>query len=149
MTTYGVDLGEGVPSGAIIIWSGLLSEIPSGFIRCDGNNGTPDLRDKFVKCVPNAVTNPGLIGGESEHVLTMSEMPIHSHPVFDAGHQHQSNLHGPSIGIFVQPTRFFANTLKTLNTDSKTPVLTIDNAGIDEAHENKPVFFEVIYIQKV
>ncbi len=147
MTTYGVELGA-LPSGVIVVWTGLLSDIPSGFIICDGNNGTPDLRDKFVKCVPNNITNPGLTGGESEHVLTMSEMPNHSHPVFDLGHQHQSNFHGSITGVFTQPPRFFANRLKTINTDTKVPIITVNNAGNDQAHENKPAFFEVIYIQK-
>jgi len=148
MTTYGVDLGAGIPSGAIVIWSGTLSNIPSGFLLCDGTSGTPDLRDKFVKCVPNAVTNPGLTGGESEHTLATTEMPNHNHSVFDAGHQHQSFFHGSITGIFVQPPRFFANRSKTLNTDTKVPIITVNNAGTDTPHENKPAFFEVLYIQK-
>ena len=35
-------------SGAIILWSGAIVDIPSGFVICDGNNGTPDLRNKFI-----------------------------------------------------------------------------------------------------
>lgn len=37
-----------VPSGAILMWSGTISNIPSGWVLCDGTNGTPDLRDRFV-----------------------------------------------------------------------------------------------------
>lgn len=37
-----------IPIGTIVIWSGTLGTIPTGFRRCDGTNGTPDLRDKFV-----------------------------------------------------------------------------------------------------
>eukprot|EP01084_Bolivina_argentea_P088686 160111_1 len=36
------------PNGIVIIWYGLISNIPPGFALCDGSNGTPDLRDKFV-----------------------------------------------------------------------------------------------------
>ena len=39
---------EGVPSGVIAIWSGATGAIPSGWVICDGNNSTPDLRDRFV-----------------------------------------------------------------------------------------------------
>ncbi|MCQ9206772.1 MAG: phage tail protein [Omnitrophica bacterium] len=39
---------EGVPSGGIIMWSGSIASIPVGWVLCDGNNGTPDLRDKFI-----------------------------------------------------------------------------------------------------
>jgi len=37
-----------VPIGGIINWSGALLDIPDGYQECDGTNGTPDLRDKFV-----------------------------------------------------------------------------------------------------
>jgi len=37
-----------VPPGGIIIWAGFIPAIPAGFVICDGNNGTPDLRDRFI-----------------------------------------------------------------------------------------------------
>ena len=37
-----------VPAGGIILWSGLVSNIPSGWYLCNGSNGTPDLRNTFV-----------------------------------------------------------------------------------------------------
>ncbi len=37
-----------IPSGSIIQWFGSIGSIPSGFVLCDGNNGTPDLRNKFI-----------------------------------------------------------------------------------------------------
>lgn len=46
ITSGGV--GSGVPSGVILMWSGSIASIPSGWQLCDGTNGTPDLRDKFV-----------------------------------------------------------------------------------------------------
>lgn len=46
------DSGKGltflVPSGGIIMWSGSIATIPSGYVLCNGANGTPDLRDKFI-----------------------------------------------------------------------------------------------------
>ena len=38
----------GLPSGVIMMWSGAASDVPSGFVLCDGNNNTPNLLDKFV-----------------------------------------------------------------------------------------------------
>jgi len=35
-------------SGLILIWSGAIANIPSGFVLCDGNNGTPNLQNRFV-----------------------------------------------------------------------------------------------------
>lgn len=37
-----------IPIGCIIIWSGNIGNIPTGWRLCDGTNNTPDLRDKFV-----------------------------------------------------------------------------------------------------
>ena len=50
-----------VPSGGIIMWSGSIGSIPSGYYICDGTNGTPDLRDRFVVGAGNtyAVGNTG------------------------------------------------------------------------------------------
>lgn len=38
--------GASIPTGGIIIWSG--SAVPDGWALCDGTNGTPDLRGRFV-----------------------------------------------------------------------------------------------------
>lgn len=37
-----------MPSGGIIMWSGTVATIPTGWVLCDGTNSTPDLRDKFI-----------------------------------------------------------------------------------------------------
>ena len=37
-----------VPTGAILLWSGSIGSIPAGWYLCNGSNGTPDLRDRFV-----------------------------------------------------------------------------------------------------
>jgi len=34
--------------GEIILWSDSIATIPSGWVICDGNNGTPNLTDRFV-----------------------------------------------------------------------------------------------------
>jgi hypothetical protein len=36
------------PTGGIILWSGSVASIPSGWALCNGSNGTPDLRNRFV-----------------------------------------------------------------------------------------------------
>jgi hypothetical protein len=40
--------GAAFPSGAIVLWSGSIGSIPSGWLICDGTSGTPDLRNRFV-----------------------------------------------------------------------------------------------------
>ena len=37
-----------IPIGGIIMWSGTVASIPANWALCDGNNSTPDLRDRFI-----------------------------------------------------------------------------------------------------
>jgi len=37
-----------IPKGVIVMWSGTLATIPAGWALCDGSNGTPNLKDKFI-----------------------------------------------------------------------------------------------------
>jgi hypothetical protein len=37
-----------LPYGTIVLWYGNIASIPDTWVLCDGNNGTPDLRDVFV-----------------------------------------------------------------------------------------------------
>ena len=37
-----------IPTGVIVMWSGSIASIPTGWLICDGTNGTPDLRNRFI-----------------------------------------------------------------------------------------------------
>lgn len=67
-------LPPGVPSGAIMMWSG--STAPTGWALCDGTNGTPDLRDRFVVGAGGSLAGP--TGGSGSHSHTVSG---HTHSV--------------------------------------------------------------------
>lgn len=56
--------GGGVPTGLIVMWAGLVADIPTGWALCDGQNGTPDLRNRFIK---GASGEAGATGGSSTH----------------------------------------------------------------------------------
>lgn len=47
----------GVPIGTILAYTGDLNKIPSGWYLCDGTNGTPDLRGRFLEGVTTDVGN--------------------------------------------------------------------------------------------
>lgn len=55
-----------VPAGIIAMWSGALASIPAGWLLCDGTNGTPDLRDRFIMGW-GAGVDPGGSGGALQH----------------------------------------------------------------------------------
>lgn len=52
--------------GMIVIWSGALVDIPDGWVLCDGDNGTPDLRNRFVIGAGDTYA-PDDSGGEASH----------------------------------------------------------------------------------
>jgi len=66
------------PAGTIQIWSGSLGTIPNGWQLCDGTNGSPDLRDRFVAGAGSTYA-PDDTGGSATHVLTDSEVPVRDH----------------------------------------------------------------------
>lgn len=68
------------PPGVIVMWSGPLGAIPSGWALCDGTNGTPDLRERFVMGA-SAGQDPGGQGGKNLQLLTVNELPMHHHDV--------------------------------------------------------------------
>ena len=49
-----VNKGGSLPIGTILAYVGDLSKIPNGWFLCDGSNGTPDLRDRFLEGVGSA-----------------------------------------------------------------------------------------------
>lgn len=52
--------------GLIVMWHGSIASIPKGWVLCDGTNGTPDLRGKFVPCAYSTLP-AGSTGGTSTH----------------------------------------------------------------------------------
>lgn len=90
-----------IPTGVIVMWSGAVSSIPSGWRLCDGTNGTPNLRDRFVLGAGGAY-NPGVTGGSANATLvghthtsrstfTGNDLPTHTHTLNDFGHSHTVN----------------------------------------------------------
>ncbi len=67
-----------VPQGGIIMWSGSITNIPAGYALCNGNNGTPDLRNRFVVGAGGGYS-VGNTGGTNEVSLTQGETPLRSH----------------------------------------------------------------------
>jgi hypothetical protein len=72
------------------MWGGLVANIPTGWVLCDGQNGTPDLRDRFIV---GATGDPGATGGASSHTHAAHSGVInHTHPVTDPGHVHAQGI---------------------------------------------------------
>jgi hypothetical protein len=55
-----------IPAGLISLWSGSVASIPDGWVICDGNNNTPDLRNNFVVGAGDTY-DPEDTGGATTH----------------------------------------------------------------------------------
>lgn len=160
--------GGGLPSGCIVIWSGASTAIPDGWALCNGTNGTPDLRDRFVLGAGSTYA-VGATGGEATHKLTISEMPSHFHEETfrcnlpslganriascDARYATTTDSAAPSynVGATVSGPRYY---IKNISGDqiaqgtNVQPLGTV-NAGGGAAHNNMPPYYALCYIMKL
>lgn len=144
-----------VATNTIIIWSGLLSNIPAGWVLCDGANGTPDLRDRFAKGVSTASTNPGGTGGQTSYTISSSQMASHSH----GGSTDSVGSHSHPLG-YNNGWEFYYNgndnEIQASNTDTvyttyagnHSHTMTTGNTGSGGSVNNTPAYYEVAYIMK-
>jgi len=88
-------LNSPLPSGGIILWSGAIASIPSGWLLCDGGSGTPDLRDRFVVGAGLGYA-VGDTGGSVTVVLETANLPSHSHPFSGTAEINGNHAHGGS-----------------------------------------------------
>ena len=73
---YGRDFNiVAFPRGMILMWSGSVTEIPRGWALCDGTNGTPDLRGRFVLGTSSEQVT-GSTGGENSQTLNLDAMRL-------------------------------------------------------------------------
>lgn len=82
-----------VPSGAIMMWSGSIASIPAGWYLCDGTNGTPNLRDRFIVGAGSTYA-VNATGGSADATL-----PSHTH-----------NVVGNTSGQSADHNHFFSGT---------------------------------------
>lgn len=195
------DNGSGpVPEGGIIMWSGSPGAIPVGYVLCDGssyldklgsNRVTPNLSGRFVVgynaggvATPVNVTtgkqlNYGAIGntgGENVHVLSVTEMPSHSHTASSGSagdHSHTAtsssagaHTHtltnrsgvGSSTGAVTagagsgttttSSAGAHTHTVTVASGGAHTHTVTVATSGNGLSHENRPAYYVLAYIMK-
>lgn len=121
-----------MPSGMIMMWSGSVASIPAGWRLCDGGNGTPDLRDRFIVGAGNEY-GVGSKGGAKEVTLSVAQMPSHNHKFNMMGDSYYHDNWIPSRGSNIP-----------FGIEGKT-----ESAGGDQPHENRPPYYGLCYIMKV
>lgn len=159
-----------MPYGAIIMWYGLVSTVPSGWTLCDGSNSTPDLRGKFVIGASVDVSNVSGVfnaatditgsttqtGGSKDAVVV-----THSHTfsgVTDQIGAHNHDYHsGTGAGSPGYPTvetdgnNTILYTIPTSDAGAHTHAYSGTSAASGVAADNKnlPPYYALCYIMKI
>lgn len=122
---YAMTAGNGTPKGGIIMWFGSIANIPSGWVLCDGSNGTPDLRDKFIvgaRQDNSNVAKTNVTGSLTQNggsvAITVANLPPHRHSV---GY-HATNKSDGGDSIYTVPVQSVVDGgLDSGNTGSGAP----------------------------
>ena len=91
---------DSFPSGGIIIWSGAANSLPNGWSLCDGQDGRPDLRNRFVigASASGNTTYPALsvnaTGGSANATLVSHSHTVDSHTHGDGTLVVDNHTHG-------------------------------------------------------
>jgi hypothetical protein len=137
-----------LPTGMILLWSGSIGSIPAGFLLCDGNNSTPDLRNRFV-IGAGSTYSVNQTGGSADaivvshtHTATVTD-PSHNHTVSVAN---QGSQNGTATGGGSQPTTAGA----VLTTSTVATGITVANSttGTSGTGANLPPYYALCYIMK-
>ena len=148
LATTAYVLANGVPSGAIMLWSGSSGSIPSGWYLCNGSNSTPDLRDRFIVGAGSTYSVGGT--GGSADAIVVSHTHTATSSVTDPGHFHTVFANpGGGSGAFgggssASPTN--------INTDTKTTGISVSTSvsttGSSGTNANLPPYYALCYIMK-
>jgi microcystin-dependent protein len=139
-----------IPTGMIMIWSGSVATIPTGWVLCNGSNSTPDLRDKFVIGAGNSYAVNGT--GGSANAITVAHTHTATSTVIDPGHAHTylKNVQPQYTGTGVYTTDVWDNQSATTSTASTgiSVSTTVASAGSSGTNANLPPYYALCYIMK-
>ena len=143
-----------IPSGGIFLWSGSIGSIPAGYVLCNGSNGTPDLRDRFI--VGAGSTYAVDATGGSADAIVVTHTHTATSVVTDPGHSHGTGVAGNnfltvSTGGLQLGSGVFGRT-DVANTGSNTTGITVattnNSTGTSGTNANLPPYYALCYIMK-
>ena len=162
---------DGVPQGIIAMWSGAVNAIPGGWALCDGTNGTPNLRDRFIVGAGSSYA-VGATGGATTHThtataanttagttigattLTVAQIPAHMHELSNGGRILSTGVgstflssgsSGTSVqyGAYVDSTGGAGSHTHTATGTAHTHTVTVATG------DNLPSYYALAYIMKL
>ena len=140
--------GNAFVAGMIMLWSGSSATIPTGWLLCDGSNGTPDLRNRFVVGATSTYA-VGATGGSADAIVVSH---THTATVTDSGHTHSTGVTGVNTVGDGQGGggRTYPNGNGGSTTGSSVTGITVSNSttGSSGTNANLPPYYALCYIMK-
>jgi microcystin-dependent protein len=134
-----------VPSGSIVVWSGSAGAIPTGWLLCDGTNGTPDLRNRFIVGAGN-LYGVGATGGSADAIVVSH---THTATVTDPGHNHAYQFLSSAPIRAGSNGPVPANSYSATTGSSATGIsVSISTEGGSATNANLPPYYALCYIMK-
>lgn len=135
--------------GFIQDYYGAIEDIPTGWSLCDGTNGTPDLRGRFIvgyhpdDADYNAI---GKVGGEKSVALTANQNGRHTHSgsvsIPDHTHTYLKAIKARGYRTQADDNPFGNNeSAQTSSAGGGTFTVSVGESGAGESHENRPPYF--------
>jgi hypothetical protein len=152
-------LSAAFTSGMIMMWSGTIATIPSGWVLCNGSNSTPDLRNKFVigahsdsaGVAYSTITGSNTQSGGTKDAINVSHTHTATSTVTDPSHSHTIAF-GARIGGGVNAASNSDGGFTPLGTTSSTTGITvatsISTEGSSGTNQNLPPYYALAYIMK-
>jgi hypothetical protein len=140
-------VGDTIPPGLIAIWSGSTGSIPSGWVICDGSNGTPNLRDSFILGAGNNYA-VGATGGSADSIVVSH---THATTVTDPGHAHvYDQAYAPSFVVRAGTDSGAFWSYQNANTATATTGISVTNqsTGVSGTGANLPPYYALAFIMK-
>tara|TARA_A100001035_G_scaffold258538_1_gene235328 strand:+ start:142 stop:3348 length:3207 start_codon:yes stop_codon:yes gene_type:complete len=148
--------GGNVAVGSIMIWSGATNQIPTGWQLCDGTNGSPDLRDKFIVGAGNSYSVDDT-GGSADATLVSHSHTTNSTSKTLTGDVRRIsegyNAQGTASGLFTKTNDGYNN---ITGSSSYSPVSGFtfdgththgtDSQGSSATNANLPPYYALCYI---
>ena len=142
-----VSLDNSVPIGSILPYKGSLDDIPENWALCDGKNGTPDLRDRFITGAGKTYSL-GDTGGQYNIILTKANLPKDAATSVsgsiityfkrgndDGQYRWSNNTDGDTRGNWCMSLGDFSATI--FNGWNSTPI------------DNRPPYYALFYIMRI
>ena len=162
--TFGSKASGTIPVGGIIMWSGSIGTIPTGWALCNGSNGTPNLQDRFIVGAGSGYSVAGTGGSANatlvshSHTASTNTAGTHAHRLLVAQNSsgNTNRIDNNDVGVAGEggTTTYVLNNNNEVgqqmieSAGSHSHTVTVDPAGSSATNANLPPYYALAFIMR-